>query len=78
MKNFFEEELKYFNKHKKKLLEQYEGKFVLIKESEMLGDFSTEEEAYNAGVEKFGNKPFLIKKVQKKDETDIAPVLFIH
>lgn len=42
------------------LLKQYKGKFALIKEQKVVGTFDTDQDAYKAGLEKFGNVPFLI------------------
>lgn len=63
-----DKELKYFNEHKDELLKHYETQFVLIKDDEFIGAFTTEAEAYAAGIQKFGNQPFLIKKVTKEEE----------
>lgn len=70
-----EKELKYFEEHKDELLKHYEGQFVLIKDDQLVGAFTTEEEAYQAGLEKFGNQPFLIKKVTKEEEVVQLPAL---
>jgi hypothetical protein len=63
-----EKELKYFEDHKEELLKHYENQFVLIKDDQFIGAFTTEAEAYAAGVQRFGNQPFLIKKVTSEDE----------
>lgn len=63
-----DEELKYFTEHKEELLKHYENQFVLIKGDTLIGAFTTEAEAYQAGVQRFGNQPFLIKKVAKEEE----------
>lgn len=60
-------ELDYYNQHKAELLDQHKNKYIVIKGNEVLGAYGSEQEAYRAGVEKIGNKPFLIKLV-----TDIA------
>ena len=42
-----------------------------------MGSYTTETEAYTAGVEKFGNEPFLIKQVIEKDEEISFPALTV-
>jgi hypothetical protein len=63
-----EKELHYFNERRDEFLAHYEGQHVLIKGDEFAGAFTTEEEAYGAGIDRFGNEPFLIKKVTKEEE----------
>lgn len=71
-----EKELAYFKKHKKELLENYEGQFVLIRGKELVGSFTTEQEAYEEGVKRFGNEAFLIKEVTAgEEETAYFPAL---
>ena len=61
--NPLQTELEYFQKHKQEYLNLYKNQFVLIKGEKFAGAFTTEAEAYQAGLEKFGNAPFLIKQV---------------
>lgn len=63
-----ETELEYFAKMKAELLRNHEGKFVLIHGNELCGSFDSAESAYNAGVEKFGLEPILVKKVTQVEE----------
>ncbi len=70
-----EREFKYFETHKEELLKHYENQFVLIKDDTLVGAFTTEVEAYQAGIQKFGNQPFLIKKVTKEEEIALFPAL---
>jgi hypothetical protein len=57
-----ESELAFFERKKSDFLETYPGQFLLIKDGELAGAFTTEAEAYAAGLAKFGNHPFLIKQ----------------
>jgi len=75
--NLLQTELEYFQKHKQEYLKLYKGQFVLIKGEEFAGTFTTEAEAYKAGLEKFGNEPFLIKPVLDNDETASFPALTV-
>ncbi len=70
-------ELEYFEKNKQEYLKLYKGQFVLIKGENFAGAFTTDAEAYRAGLEKFGNKPFLIKQVLDEDETISYPALTV-
>ena len=73
-----ERELEYFSAHKTELLKTYEGLYVLIKQDEFIGAFSTEKQAYEAGLERFGNQPFLIKQVLRQEaETAHYPALVL-
>ncbi|MFQ5795149.1 MAG: hypothetical protein ACE5JP_08880 [Candidatus Bipolaricaulia bacterium] len=72
-----EKELEYYNAHKEELVEHYENQFVLIKDDSLKGAFTTESEAYEAGIRELGNQPFLIKLVVKDEteEVDYIPTL---
>jgi phytoene dehydrogenase-like protein len=72
-----EKELKFYKSQYKELLSHYENQFVLIKGGKLLGSFTTDLEAYKAGLEQVGNKPFLIKRVVKGKEIDRAPALVL-
>ncbi len=51
-------ELEYFDKNKQEYLKLYKGQFVLIKGEDFGGAFTTDAEAYKAGLDKFGNRLF--------------------
>ena len=70
-------ELEYFDKNKQEYLKLYKGQFVLIKGEGFGGTFTTDAEAYKAGLDKFGNTPFLIKQVLDEDETVSYPALSV-
>jgi len=72
-----EKELEFFKSQYKELISHYENQFVLIEGSRLLGSFTTDSEAYEAGLEQVGNKPFLIKKVIKGKDIDQAPALVL-
>ncbi len=72
-----EKELKFFKSEYKQLISHYENQFVLIKGDSILGSFTTEAEAYEAGLEQVGNQPFLIKKARKGEDIDRAPALVL-
>lgn len=72
-----ETEVAFYNSQKKDWLQHYEGKFALIKGRELLGTYTTWEEAFNDGVQKLGNVPFLIRQVQEKEEIVQFPALAV-
>lgn len=69
-------ELKYYDQHKSEYLKVYKNTFVVIRGSKLLGNFTTQQEAYAAGIAAYGNEPFLIKYVTDQDAPAIqAPAL---
>ena len=70
-----EQELAYFEANRARLLADHAGKFVLIKGTERVGTFDTAENAYTAGLQHFGNTPFLIKQVLPQDPVAHVPAL---
>lgn len=64
-----ENELVTYQRLKPELLANHLGKFVVIKQDEFLGTFDTAENAYNAGVKKYGRQVFLVRRVSAKEET---------
>jgi hypothetical protein len=75
--NILQKELTYYEKHKQEYLKFYKGQFVLIKEDQLVQAFITDQEAYRAGLEKFGNQPFLIKQVLADDTKVSYPALTV-
>ncbi len=69
------EELTFFATHRAQLLKDHPGKFALIKRSELIGAFDTDENAYAAGVAQFGREPFLIRQIVETDPTAQFPAL---
>jgi hypothetical protein len=43
----------------------YEGKYVLVRGDEIAGHWDSYEEALQAGFDRFGPVPFLVKRIQK-------------
>ena len=75
--NILHKELSYYEKHKPEYLKLYKGQFVLIKGEQLVQAFTTDQEAYRAGLEKFGNQPFLIKQVLEDDTKVSYPALTV-
>ena len=70
-----EKELAYYQENLKTWLKQSPGKFVLIKEEELVGMFDTNEEALSAGASRFGLASFLIRRIEKSQEDIKLPAL---
>lgn len=71
----FEKELAYYGEHKDELLQHHENQFVVIKGDTFGGAYTSDIDAYKAGLEKFGNAAFLIKQVKKEEEIVRFPAL---
>ena len=63
-----EKELEFFEENRAKLLGKAKGEYALIHGEELIGTFVSKEDAINAGYEKFGNAPFLVKLIAEVDE----------
>jgi hypothetical protein len=74
--NPLEQELAAFERTKGELLASHKGKFVLIKGDQIHGTFTTEAEAYEAGVKAFGAGPFLVRQVTEDAQAATMPALF--
>lgn len=71
-----EQELKFFESIRQQLLDQkHEGKFALVKGTQLLGTYDLQETAYAQGVAKFGCEPFLIKQILREERTESSPAM---
>lgn len=69
-------ELNYYKENKDDWLEKYgEGKFIVIKEDQVIGPYDDREKAYEEGLNEFGLKPFLVQRVSKEEQVDHLPAL---
>ena len=73
----FNEELEAYERSKENLLSLCEGKFAVFKGSQFIGVYDNAAAAYNAGVERFGNVPFLIKPVLRQERIEYLPALHL-
>jgi len=62
-----EQEIKTYEEQKERLLVEAKGRFVVIKGSDILGDFGTYEDALYEGYKAFGDEEFLVKEVQEDE-----------
>jgi hypothetical protein len=63
MPRILDTELRTYEQNRERLLEESEGKYVLIHGDQILGRFESDTDAINAGYEQLGNVPFLVKQV---------------
>jgi len=68
-------ERQFYSDNLAKWLGQYPGKFVLVKDQELIGTFDTDEDALTEGARRFGLKPFLVRRVQERQEEVNVPAL---
>ena len=66
-------ELRTYEQHREHLLGTAEGKFVLIRNEEIVGVYDSKMDAIAQGYQKFGNVPFLVKQILKVE----APLDFL-
>lgn len=52
-------------------LSEHEGKFVLIHETDVVDFFATYEDAIKHGYQKFGLRPFLVKRVNATERVQL-------
>jgi len=70
-------EIEYFEKMKAKLLAEHEGKFVVIFNQQLQGAYDTVENAFNAGVQAYGDQQFLVRKVLPA-EPNLTNLALLH
>ncbi len=68
-------ERQFYSENLAQWLGQYPGKFVLVKGQELIGAFDTAEEALAEGARRFGLEPFLVRRVQERQEEVNIPAL---
>lgn len=73
MSPVLDNELQTYEAHKEQLVGASEGKFVLIRETEIVGVYDSQPDALREGFERFGNVPFLVKQVVRVE----TPLNFI-
>jgi hypothetical protein len=61
--NLLEKEIQTYEKHKPELLANNMGRFVLIKDEEVIEIFDTERDAIQHGYRHIGNEHFLVKEI---------------
>jgi hypothetical protein len=72
-----EQETAYFEEKKAEWLQHYTGQFALVHGDELLGTFTQFDEAFDAGVKRLGNQPFLIKQIVETETPVQFPALVV-
>ncbi len=73
MPSLLDRELETYEREKEDLLGRAAGKFVLIHVEEVVGPYDSETDAIAEGYRRFGNVPFLVKRVLEVD----TPINFL-
>jgi hypothetical protein len=66
-----EREIETYRNRLPELKGENEGRFVLIKEDQVVDIFTSYEDALKAGYEKFGLDPFLVKKIETVEQAQL-------
>jgi len=66
------EEIAFFDSMRAEWLKDHGGEWALVRGRELLGFFPSLEEAYTHGRDRFGNDPFLVKRVVPSDPVEIV------
>jgi len=67
--NKLENEFKYYLEHQKELINKYNGKYVVIKNLEVIGAYDSELEAVQKTAEKHELGTFLVQKCEPGSES---------
>ena len=65
----------YYSENVEEWKRQFSGKFVVVKERELIGAFSSLEEALAAGAARCGLDSFLVRLVGESEKTVSIPAL---
>lgn len=57
-----EKEFKYYKENQIELLKKYKGRFLVIKDEKIVGDYKDKETAYNESAKKYELGTFLIQQ----------------
>jgi hypothetical protein len=70
----FEQERATYEKHKGELL-QFEGRYVVIRGDEILGNYPTIAEAFSAGIKAYGPDQFFLHRISKDESGLFNPFI---
>jgi len=70
-------ELAFFQSKRNEWLQHYAGQYALVKDDTLVKTFTSFDEAYSAGVERFGSEPFLVKQILEQEPEQSTPALFV-
>ena len=60
-------ELAAFEEHRQEFMSRAAGRYALVHGDELAGEYDTEGDAIKDGYSRFGNVPFLVKKIEPFD-----------
>jgi len=63
-----ETEYNYYTSHKKELLDKYLEKYIVIKDTAVVGVYTSQDEALTESSQKYKMGTFLIQQVMQNDE----------
>ena len=61
-------EFDFYLSHQDELVQKYNGRFLVIRDEQVQGDFGTQMESYNWAIEHFPLGTFLLQKCSPGDE----------
>jgi hypothetical protein len=67
------EEMVTYRDHLPRLLAEYRGQFVLVKDADIAGIFTDRSEATQEGYRRFGIVPFLVRQITPDNPTIYLP-----
>jgi hypothetical protein len=70
-----EQERRFYDEQLEEWLSRYAGRFVLVKDGELIGTFDTVEEALAEGARRFGLSSFLVRRVEREQPEVKIPAL---
>lgn len=65
-------EAEVFAEHLEEWQRTHPGKFVFIKDSDVLGFYPSLDQAFAAGTQRFGLAPFFVKQIVPRDVVNIS------
>jgi len=68
-------ERQYFEDHQEQLKRDYPGKFVVIRNQDVIGSFDTMQDALSAGTRQFGLSAFLVRRTDEFPHEVSIPAL---
>ena len=68
-KNPLEKEFEYYVNHQNDLVNSYRGKFIVIKDQQVIGSYDTEIEAYQNTQKEYELGTFLIQHVEPGEDS---------
>ena len=70
-----EQEREFYDAHIQEWMKTHSGRFVVVKNDELVGFFDSLDEALSAGAARFGLSSFLVRRVGEVVEPVIIPAL---